>query len=151
MISGSRGTELARALEQWERRQQALCRSEDTLERLREGLARVREDVADARRELLTAAIMQGRAGAFRVAAPRDAKLHKSHLRQLAWLQAREAERERDVAVTLGCCEALREREAQAAERVAAARCGSVAAEAGAVMQRFLARGKPAADDGAPL
>lgn len=156
--AGSRGSELANALTQWEQRARQLRVAQDTLERMQTGLARTREDVADCWRELLDAATLQGRAEAMRVRAPRDAKREKSQLKALAWMQAREAERARDAAVMAAVCGVLLEQEAQAAERVAGARCGSVVTEASAAWLRYLERGKraddaadDAADDVVPL
>lgn len=156
--AGSRGSELANALTQWEQRARQLRVAQDTLERMHTGLARTREDVADCWRELLDAARRQGCAEARRVRAPRDAKREKSQLKALAWMQAREAERARDAAVMAAVCSVLLEQEAQAAERVAGARCGSVVTEASAAWLRYLERGKraddaadDAADDVVPL
>ena len=156
--AGSRGSELANALTQWELRARQLRVAQDTLERMQTGLARVREDVADCWRELLDAARRQGCAEARRVRVPRDAKREKSQLKALAWMQAREAERARDAAVMAAVCGVLLEQEAQAAERVAGARCGSVVTEASAAWLRYLERGKraddaadDAADDVVPL
>ena len=156
--AGSRGSELANALTQWEQRARRLRVAQSSLERMQAGLARTREDVADCWRELLEAATLQGRAEAMRVRVPRDAKREKSQLKALAWMQAREAERVRDAAVMAAVCGVLLEQEAQAAERVAGARCGSVVTEASAAWLRYLERGKraddaadDAADDVVPL
>ncbi len=119
MTAAGSAAELRKALDAWERVHRQYRLAAQSLDGSRAALVRVREDVGMARRAVLADAAEQGRAEAWRKA--HNGKQYQGKLRELAWMQAREAEREREEALLAAFVEAIRERVAKAAERVRAA------------------------------
>lgn len=119
MKAAGSASALRKALDAWERvaRQQRVAAQ--SLDSSRAALVRVREDVGLARCAVLADAAEQGRAEAWRKA--HNGKQYQAKLRELAWLQAREAEREREEALLAAFVDAIRERVAKASECVRAA------------------------------